>query len=93
MKIVSISLILIGILIVIYSDTIVFPYLERIVGIETIVGHHSVLYDDPNDPESDYMFTNPTAMIKWTLSVKFLGLMLVGFATFNIRKINKKETI
>lgn len=64
-----------GILIVVFSEKIVFPGLEALVGIETIVGRKSVVYQD----DGGYLFTNPGAMTRWMLSVAVVG---VGFAAF-----------
>jgi hypothetical protein len=48
-------LILLGALVVLFRERIVFPGLERLVGIETIVGRENVVYQ----PDGNYLFTNP----------------------------------
>jgi hypothetical protein len=65
-------LIFIGILVVVFSNKIVFPSLERIVGIETIVGKENVVYQ----PDGGYFFTNPGAMARWVLSVAAVGILI-----------------
>lgn len=52
-------LMLAGLLIVAFSKQIVFPGLERLVGIETIVGKGNVVYQ----PDGSYYFTNPRRMM------------------------------
>jgi hypothetical protein len=44
--------------------------LERIVGIETIVGKENVVYQS----DGSYLFTNPGAMAKWIFSVAAIGI-------------------
>ncbi len=60
------------VLISIFSENIVFPGLERMVGIETIVGVQNVEYL----PDGGYAYTNPGAMIRWILSVAAIGISL-----------------
>jgi hypothetical protein len=62
-----------GISISVFSDKIVFPGLERLVGIETIVGAENVVYQ----ADGSYLFTNPGAMARWVLSVAAIGILLV----------------
>ena len=64
-------LILLGALIVAFSGKIVFPGLELLLGIETIVGKDNVSYQ----PDGSYLFTNPGAMMRWILSVAAVGLL------------------
>jgi uncharacterized membrane protein len=71
-KFVGWLLILLGVLIAIFSERIVFPGLERLVGIETIVGKSNVIYQ----PGGSYIFTNPGAMIRWISAVAFVGLLV-----------------
>ena len=68
--------ILLGATVFIFRETIVFPGLERLFGIETIVGKENVVYL----PGGGYGFTNPVAMMKWISSVGFAGvaICLVG---------------
>jgi len=63
-----------GICIVVFSQKIVFPGLESLFGIETIVGKQNVMYL----PEGGYAFTNPGAMFRWILGVAALGILLSG---------------
>lgn len=63
-------LIFFGILVVIFCQKIVFPGLERIVGIETIVGKGNVVYL----PDGGYGYTNPRAMMEWIFSVAAIGI-------------------
>jgi hypothetical protein len=65
-------LILLGVLIAMFSERIVFPGLERLLGIETIVGKANVDYQ----PDGNYYFTNPGAMIRWELSVAGVGVLI-----------------
>lgn len=62
-----------GVLIVSFSQQIVFPGLERLVGIETIVGEENVVYQ----PDGGYLFTNPGAMARWILSVAAIGVLFI----------------
>ena len=64
---------MVGILVIAFSQYIVFPGLERIVGIETIVGRQNVYYQ----PDGGYYFTNPGAMVRWIASVVAVGLLVV----------------
>jgi len=78
-------LISVGLIVAALSPKIVFPGLERLIGIESIVGKENVSYHT----DGTYLFTNPAAMNRWILSVATLGaatfiagIMLV----FNTRK-------
>ncbi len=59
-KIVAWSLAIVGVLIVILRQQVVFPGLMRLVGIETIVGRENVIYQ----PDGSYVFTNPGAIVR-----------------------------
>lgn len=72
-KLLAYMLVAVGATIIVFSPRIVFPGLEMIVGIETIVGKNSVSYN----PDGSYMFTNPGAMIRWIASVAGIGLLTV----------------
>jgi hypothetical protein len=76
-------LILVGLLVVAFSNKIVFPGLERLVGIEAIVGKENVVYE----PDGGYYFTNPTAMVEWVGSMAIFGLLIcfVGIWLSGIR--------
>ena len=65
-------LILAGVLVVVFRETIVFSGLERLVGIKTIVGRENVVYQ----PDGGYLFTNPGAMIRWVISVGAIGVLI-----------------
>jgi hypothetical protein len=66
------TLMCLGLLVVVFSNKIVFPGLERLVGIETIVGRENVVYQ----PDGGYLFTNPGAMMRWILSVAAVGIVV-----------------
>ena len=66
-------MILLGVGIVFLSPKIVFPCLETLLGIETIVGRENVMYE----PDGTYIFTNPSAMVQWIVSV---AVIRVAFA-------------
>ena len=76
-------LMVLGLLVVCFSNKIVFPCLERLIGIEAIVGKENVVYQ----PDGSYSFTNPKAMMEWILSVATLGLLIhvVGIWLSGIR--------
>ena len=65
-------LIVLGVLVVAFSSKIVFPGLELLLGIETIVGKDYVVYRD----DGSYMFTNPIALAKWIFSVAAVGAVI-----------------
>jgi len=69
-------LILFGLLVIAFSEKIVFPGLERLIGIETIVGKENVVYQS----DGSYGFTNPRAMLEWVSSVAMLGIgvLIIG---------------
>jgi hypothetical protein len=74
---------LIGLLVIAFSKQIVIPGLERLVGIETIVGKENVVYL----PGGGYGFTNPRAMVEWILAVAIIGFLICasGFWISGIR--------
>jgi hypothetical protein len=65
-------LILVGLLVLVFSQKIVFPGLERLLGIETIVGKSNVVYQ----PDGTYIYTNPGAMILWVAAVGYVGMLI-----------------
>jgi hypothetical protein len=67
-------LVLVGGLIAIFSGKIVFPGLELLLGIETIVGKENVEHLEGGG----YIYTNPGAMIRWICSVAAVGVVLCG---------------
>lgn len=88
-KIVGWLIITVGVLVVVFSKQIVFPVLERLVGIETIVGRDNVVYQ----PDGSYYFTNPAAMIHWIFSVAAIGVLICLFGGWLLvlaRKIQPK---
>jgi hypothetical protein len=67
-------LIPIGLLVIAFSSRIVFSGLERLIGIEAIVGKENVVYQ----PDGSYYFTNPRAMVEWVLSVAMPGMLILA---------------
>jgi hypothetical protein len=64
-----------GLVVVGFSNKIVFPGLERLIGIETIVGKDNVVYQ----PDGSYLFTNPRRMVEWIGAVILLGVLMISF--------------
>jgi hypothetical protein len=87
MKTLSWLLILTGVLVVAFSEQIVFPGLETILGIETIVGPDNVSYD----ADGGYVFTNPTAMIRWIACVVAVGLAIVSTGVVGLIRSRKRR--
>jgi ascorbate-specific PTS system EIIC-type component UlaA len=79
------SLILIGVLVIVFSPKIVFPFLEHLLGIETIVGHEWVVYQ----PDGGYLATNPGAMARWVLSVAAVGVLILWTGIWLLIKSGK----
>jgi hypothetical protein len=65
-------LILLGVAAAIFSRPIVFPGLERIVGVETMVGKENVF----SLPGGGYGFTNPGAMMRCVFLVAAAGIVI-----------------
>ena len=65
-------LIFVGLMVVALSPAIVMPGLERLLGIETIVGKNNVVYR----PDGSYAYTNPGAIARWVASVVALGVLI-----------------
>ena len=82
MKIAGTMLMLIGLAITLFSNKIVFPGLELLLGIETIVGKSNVVYLDGGG----YMYTNPGAMVRWIASVAGIGVIVFGAGFLLFRK-------
>jgi hypothetical protein len=79
------SLVVLGVCIAVLSQKIVFPGLEALLGIETIVGRENVVYE----PDGSYMFTNPGAMVLWIVSVAAIGVGVAcggGWLLFQSRR-------
>jgi hypothetical protein len=68
------SLLGIGICIAVFSQKIVFPGLESLLGIEKIVGKQNVAYL----ADGGYAYTNPGAMVRWIASVAVVGILLAA---------------
>ena len=82
-------LILLGVFVIIFSDRIVSPGLERLVGIETIVGKDNVVYQ----PDGSYYFTNPAVMTWWILSVRAVGILIClsgGLLLFRAKRLARR---
>ena len=88
-KILGWSLAAVGILIAAFSQQIVFPGLERLLGIETIVGRENVQYL----PEGGYAFTNPGAMIRWITSVATVGLLIAFVGAFVLFRARRERRV
>jgi hypothetical protein len=78
---------LIGALIVLCSPKIVFPVLERALGIETIVDRANVIYFTTGG----YAYTNPSAVMHWILSVAAIGGTVCAAGIFLLRQSRKEE--
>jgi hypothetical protein len=78
-------LLLAGLLVMVFSNRIVFPGLERLLGIETIVGRENVVYQ----PDGGYIFTNPAAMMRWVLSVVIVGLSICSIGIWVLIRLRK----
>ena len=71
------SLLGVGICIAVFSQKIVFPGLESVLGIESIVGKQNVVYL----ANGGYAYTNPGAMVRWIASVAMVGVLLVAIGS------------
>lgn len=80
-------LIVLGAIVVVFSRWIVFPGLERLLGIETLVGREHVAYL----PDGGYLFTNPGAMFGWIAGVAVVG-MLIGVGGFLLSSSGKSRS-
>src|SRR5271169_2557756 len=65
-------LVLLGATAAIFSRPIVFPGLERLVGVETIGGKGNVVYLSGGG----YGFTNPGAAMRWEFLVAAAGMVI-----------------
>jgi hypothetical protein len=86
MKKMAIILTILGIGIVVLSHKIVFPGLEHLLGIETIVGNANVHYFDAGG----YVYTNPRAMMGWTLSVALIGSLIASTGILLLIRAKRK---
>ena len=73
----------------VFSHRIVFPGLERIVGIETIVGKENVVYQS----DGSYLFTNPSAMLRWIFSVVVVGLIVSLIGVWILIRARRKNNL
>lgn len=74
MKIWGIILMIVGGTVCVFSNKIVFPGLEVVLGIERIVGKDNVVYLDGGG----YLYTNPGAMVRWIAGVVLVGVVIFG---------------
>lgn len=79
--------IVLGAIIVACRQQIVFPGLERLLGIENIVGRDSVVYQ----PDGSYVFTNPAAMIRWITGVAATGSVIALFGAVLLFKARRRS--
>ena len=86
-KVVGWFLALVGILIAVFSQQIVFPGLERLLGIETIVGRANVVYQ----PDGGYVFTNPGAMVRWVSAVAAVGVAIAFVGVFVLFRARRES--
>src|SRR5437016_6341845 len=77
-----------GVLIAVFSQQIVFPGLERLLGIEAIVGRDSVVYQ----PDGGYLFTNPGAMVRWITSIAGVGLLIAFIGAFVLFRARREDS-
>jgi hypothetical protein len=76
-----------GLLVVIFSYKIVFPGLEALLGIESIVGRQNVYYQ----PDGRYYFTNPGAMARWICSVAGIGIILCSLGVWLLIRARRAQ--
>lgn len=69
----------------VFSNRIVFPGLERLLGIETIVVRENVVYQ----PDGSYIFTNPAAMMRWITSVVIVGLSIFSIGIWVLIRLRR----
>lgn len=80
-------LLIIGVLVVVFREKIAFPGLEKLVGIEVMVGRENVIYE----PDGSYLFTNPRAMIRWVLSVAAIGILICSSGVVLLFRTRRSE--
>ncbi len=86
-KVLAWSLVLLGATTIVFCQQIVFPGLERLVGIETIVGKENVV----NLPDGGYGYTNPGAMARWIFSVAFAGFVICSVGIWLLIRASKER--
>jgi hypothetical protein len=67
-----------GLLVIAFSNNIVFSGVARLVGIETIIGKDNVVYN----ADGSYYFTNPRAVVEWVGSAMLLGVLIIVFGAW-----------
>ena len=60
-----------GVGLAVFGRQVVFPGLEHLLGIETIVGRDNVV----SLPDGGYAYTNPGAMVRWIAGVATVGVV------------------
>ena len=84
----GILLVLVGVIIAITSEKIVFPGLELLLGPEVIVGRNNVHWLPGGQ---GYLMTNPAAMIHWIWGVAAIGLLLICTGVAVIFRAQRKQ--
>lgn len=78
---------IVGVLVAVFSQQLVFPGLEYLLGIEAIVGRENVIYQ----PEGGYLFSNPGAMMRWISIVAATGLAVAFAGSWMIFRARRKN--
>ena len=78
----------VGICIAASSQKIVFPGLESVLGIETLVGKKNVVYL----PEGGCAYTNPRAMVRWIFSIAGVGVLVAGIGGTLVFRSRRERT-
>ncbi len=86
-KLIGCALMVFGVFIAISSQEIVFPWLERLVGIEAIVGAQNVIYN----PDGSYVFTNPGSIVRWLATVSAIGIAIALAGVLVLTRSKKNE--
>ena len=79
-------LVVLGVLVAVFSRSIVFPGLEWLLGLERIVGSENVSYR----PDGSYDYTNPGAMVRWIALVAGVGILMAAFGVVCILYARRK---
>jgi hypothetical protein len=85
------TLVVVGTLITFNSQSIVVPGIASFVGIKNIVGAHNVQYLE----SGDYIYTNPTAILRWMCGVLLVGIAvaLTGLALIRTTRKPKAQAL
>ncbi|MEI6076230.1 MAG: hypothetical protein WCS94_11685 [Verrucomicrobiota bacterium] len=86
-KLIGCALMVFGVFIAISTQEIVFPWLERLVGIEAIVGARNVIYN----PDGSYVFTNPGSIVRWLATVSTIGIAIALAGILVLTRSKKNE--